>query len=205
MTLIYRLLFYFLGLVVVTLGVAITIKADMGAGPWDALNVGLSEATGLTIGSWVMITGIILIIINSILLKDKPDIYAVIPIFIMGFFVDIWMLVILKDLQPETLMVKLILLILGLILMSIGVAVYMQPRFPANPVDHLMIAIQVRFKLDLNVAKTVGEVAAFLLAFVLKGPIGVGTIFVTFLIGSCIQWFYPFFEKLLTRFIIKYG
>ncbi|MFP3338738.1 hypothetical protein R0J91_12205, partial [Micrococcus sp. SIMBA_131] len=64
-----RFLFYVVGLFVLTAGITLTIKSDIGAGAWDALNVGLSETIGFTVGSWVIIVGMILIIVNAILMR----------------------------------------------------------------------------------------------------------------------------------------
>jgi uncharacterized membrane protein YczE len=65
---------------------------------------------------------------------------------------------------------------------------YLQTKFPANPIDQLMISLHDRFRLNFMVAKTIGEVSALILAFALQGPIGIGTIIITFLIGPIIQY-----------------
>lgn len=205
MILFYRLLFYFVGLIVLTFGVSLTIKADVGTGSWDALNIALSEAVGLTIGSWVIIIGITLIGINSLMLRTKPDLLAVVPNFIIGSMIDFWMLVALKDFHPEWIVMKVLLFGIGIFIVALGVSLYLQPKFSVNPIDNLMVAIHSRLKVNLMAAKTIGEVLALLLALLLQGPIGVGTLFITFLIGPCIQFFHPYFEKLLTRLILAHS
>ncbi len=94
MTLFYRSVFFIIGLLIMTFGICLTIKADLGAGAWDALNVALSEEIGLTIGKWVMIDGAILIIVNSILVKRKPEFLSLITIIFIGSLVDFWMLIV---------------------------------------------------------------------------------------------------------------
>ncbi|MFD2216622.1 MULTISPECIES: YczE/YyaS/YitT family protein [Metabacillus] len=183
-----RILFYLIGLFLMGFGVTLTIKADLGAGAWDALNVGLSNVVGLTVGSWVIIIGVILIFINALIVRGKPKLLAVVTILLIGFSVDFWLIVVMNNVHLSTLLLQVISLIAGIILIAIGVAMYLQTKFPANPIDQLMISLHERFQLNFMIAKTIGEVTALILAFILQGPIGVGTIIITFLIGPMIQW-----------------
>jgi uncharacterized membrane protein YczE len=64
---------------------------------------------------------------------------------------------------------------------------YLQTNFAANPIDQLMISLNERFQLSYMTAKTIGEVSALIFAFALQGPIGIGTIIITFFIGPIIQ------------------
>ncbi|MGM0875953.1 MAG: YczE/YyaS/YitT family protein [Bacillota bacterium] len=183
-----RILFYLIGLFLMGFGVTLTIKADLGVGAWDALNVGLSNAFGLTFGSWVIIIGIILMFLNAFIVSGKPKLLALVTILLIGFSVDFWLMVVMENFKYELLIHKVLSLIGGIVFIAIGVAMYLQTKFPANPIDQLMISLNERFHLNLMVAKTIGEVSALILAFFLQGPIGVGTIIITFLIGPIIQY-----------------
>jgi len=46
-----KYVFYVLGILILTLGIAFTIQSELGASPFDALLVGLSVHAGLTVGS----------------------------------------------------------------------------------------------------------------------------------------------------------
>ncbi|MFE8701473.1 YitT family protein [Cytobacillus sp. FJAT-54145] len=205
MRLIYKILFFIVGLLILTNGVALTIKADLGAGSWDALNVGLSNTIGFTVGTWVIIVGLILIFVNGYLLKKRPDFLAIITITLVGFLIDFWLLIVYRNLEAEVFGYQLVLLLVGMLMIGIGISIYLQPKFPLIPIDNLMLAIQFRLKVNLMVAKTIGEAIALTLAFIVKGPIGLGTIIVTFLIGPIIQFFFPYFEKLLNKLLEKQG
>jgi uncharacterized membrane protein YczE len=191
-----RFLFYIVGLTILSMGVSLTIKSDMGAGPWDALNVGLSKTFGLTVGSWVIIVGLILIVVNALLLKEKPDFLAIFTIVIVGAFIDFWLIYVFKTLEPTTLLTQLIVLILGLIFLSFGISTYLQAKYPLIPIDRFMLAIQYRLKVNLMIAKTIGELTALILALIFKGPIGIGTIIIALVVGPFVQLFVPRLERL---------
>ena len=59
--------FFILGLMILALGAALTVKGKLlGIGPWDVFHYGLSLKLGLTIGSWSIIIGFLLLTISSI-------------------------------------------------------------------------------------------------------------------------------------------
>ncbi|MEK4750676.1 YitT family protein [Niallia sp. FSL W8-0177] len=199
----YRCLLYVVGLFILAFGATLTIKANLGAGPWDALNVGLSHLVGLTIGSWIVIIGIILIFVNALLLRNKPNLLSLATVFILGFFVDFWMAHLVNRLHYFMFMSQLLLLIAGLIIVGLGIALYLQSEFPLNPIDDFMVTIQERYGVNLMVAKLIGEILALLFAFLAKGPIGLGTLIIAFGLGPAIQFFHPYCSKLTGKFVIK--
>ncbi|MGM7703161.1 YczE/YyaS/YitT family protein [Pseudalkalibacillus sp. Hm43] len=196
---IVRLISFILGLSLISFGVSLTIKAELGTGAWDALNVGLSKTIGLTVGSWVFIVGIVLIVLNAILMKSRPDFLAVITIFLAGLFIDGWLLVVLDTFQANGLWEQIVVFVVGVIVLSFGIAVYLQANFPLIPIDKLMLAIQDRLGVSMGTAKTIGELSALVAAFLFSGPIGLGTLIVTFTIGPLVQLFAPRVHKFQQR------
>ncbi|WP_240338361.1 YczE/YyaS/YitT family protein [Peribacillus alkalitolerans] len=192
-----RIVFFVGGILILTLGISMTIKANIGTGAWDALNVGLSKKVGFTIGNWVFLSGVFIMFINAYLLREKPRVLSLGTIFVIGMFVDFWMILVLKDWAPVTPIWKLSTLLSGIAVISVGVAIYLLPKFPPSPMDIFMLAIHQRFKVNLMAAKTIGELFGLILAFLIGGPIGVGTLIITFLIGPLVQLFFPIAERWL--------
>ncbi len=203
MTLFYRCLFYIGGLFILAFGGALTIKANLGAGPWDALSVGLSHLVGLTIGSWIVIVGIVLIFVNAIILRQRPNLLSLATVFILGAFIDFWMAHLVNQLHYFLFTSQLLLLITGLIIIGLGIALYLQSEFPLNPIDDFMVTIQERFKVNLMTAKLIGEILALFFAFLVNGPIGLGTLIIAFGLGPAIQFFHPYCSKLTGKFVVK--
>ncbi|CEG25655.1 YczE/YyaS/YitT family protein [Bacillus sp. B-jedd] len=205
MALFYRFMFFFIGLMILTFGVCMTIVADFGAGAWDALNVGLSNKIGLSIGRWVMIVGAILIVVNAFLHQSKPELLAIGIILATGTLIDMWMFLALGGFEPAGLKDKLGMFLAGIVVIGLGAAIYLQAKFPLIPIDNLMMGIKKRLNVSIMTAKTIGELIALVLALIFSGPIGIGTLIITFAIGPVIQIFYPPFEKLLNRLIASAG
>ncbi|MET0785389.1 MAG: membrane protein [Paenisporosarcina sp.] len=182
-------LFYIVGLSFLSLGISVMILADLGAGAWDAMYVGLSELTGLTVGTWILLIGVLLILLNSVILKKMPEFLSVITILIIGSLIDFWLLIVFSSFSPEDFAFRIILFISAILFIALGISCYLQSNFARNPMDTLMMAIQYRTGKSLAFSKTIMEVTVLIIALLLGGPIGVGTLIVTFTIGPLIQLF----------------
>ncbi|SDM56749.1 YitT family protein [Bacillus sp. OK048] len=201
MALFYRSLFFVFGLFIMTFGICLTIKAELGVGAWDALNVALTEWIGLTIGTWVIIDGAVLLFVNALLLKKRPEILSLLTIIFIGSLVDFWILIVFESWEFNGFIIQLVTLIVGLFIIGVGAAIYLQAKFPSSPIDTFMMAIRTRLGVNLMTAKTIAEIIALIPALFLKGPIGFGTIIITLLIGPFVQLCFPYFEKLLKKLI----
>ncbi|RKL66446.1 membrane protein [Salipaludibacillus neizhouensis] len=193
-------IFYLVGLMFVSFGVSMMILARLGAGPWDALFVALSENLGLTVGSWTFIVGFFLILLNGLLMKKMPDFSALITMFIIGLFIDFWLVFVFADLVMMQLTLRAGMLITGILSIAVGVSMYLQSNFARNPIDNLMMAFHYLTGKSLSFSKTFLEVLVLVIAFIIGGPIGVGTILVAFGIGPLIQVFFKPVTKLRNYF-----
>ncbi|WP_404407209.1 YitT family protein [Jeotgalibacillus malaysiensis] len=182
-------IFYLLGLLLLSFGISMMIVADLGVGPWDALYVGLSETIGFTVGTWVFILGIILILLNGYLMKKMPDFLAIITIFLIGVFMDFWLLVAFAGVDALSMPIRAMMLVAGVLMIALGITFYLQANFARNPIDSLMMAIKMRTGKSLAFSKTIMEVSVLVIAFLFGGPIGLGTVIVAFGIGTLIQLF----------------
>ncbi|SFJ25280.1 hypothetical protein SAMN05421852_106129 [Thermoflavimicrobium dichotomicum] len=192
-----RVFAYIVGLIIQSVGLSLIIRSDFGTGPWDGFYVGISNHSGLTVGSWLFVVGILLVFFNSYLIKSKPNFISLITIFIMGLCMDCCLY--LLDFEPDQAEMQVLTFWAGLLLTSIGMSLYVQGKFAITPADQLMYALSHRFRLSLMWSKTLTDMGALMLAFLLHGPIGFGTIIYTFLCGPFIQFFIPKFERFFTQ------
>ena len=89
--LLWRWAFFLFGLLVMALGVTMTIKGHrLGVGPWDVLHIGLFKKFGLTIGTWNIIAGLIIITTTAIMLKRLPKIGTWLNLILIGAFIDMF-------------------------------------------------------------------------------------------------------------------
>lgn len=191
----YRWLFFLVGIMILGLGVALTIKGQrFGVGSWDVLHIGLFQNLGLSIGLWSIILGIIIIIISSIGLRTFPKVGTFLNMIFVGLFIDFfnWLLP-----DPTTFLFQFLSFILGIVLLGTGSGIYMSANLGTGPRDSFMLLIVKKVKISIRKARTMIEVIVAVIGFMLGGPIGIGTVLMAFGVGPVMQTALGYSEKAL--------
>lgn len=188
----YRIAVYLLGMLVNFFGVALLIKATLGAGFWTALFVGLSDLFGLTVGMWYAAFQLLFIFINAGLVKQGPEWRAIVPLVLESLILDFWLEIVLHNLSlaEAPFAVQATFLVIGISLSALGVAIYILPQLPRAPVDQLFLAVSHRLKLSLRVSQTVVALTTSTTALLIGGPVGIGTALGVAFAGPIIQFCY---------------
>jgi len=199
-----RIAIYLIGLFTTALGISLIIKSSVGAGPWDAVAVGFNLHFGLTIGMWSLISQGMLVFITYLIERTSLQWRSAFAIMIRSWFLDLWLYVILKNVDLTTsIWLQWTGFLSALIIISFGIGLYVEAKLPKTPVDGLMVAMIEKFHLSLNVARLIIEVSAALIGFLLGGPVGIGTVIIALLLGKFIQFFNIKIKKLLGHRIME--
>ena len=193
----WRCVFFITGIIILSLGLALTIKGKfLGVGSWDVLHLGLQMNFGLTVGTWSIILGLIILAIDGIISKRLPKIGTYLDMFLTGIFVDIFLYVLpdLHNMTDQTLAFAV-----GAILLGFGCGMYMVANLGVGPRDTLMLLLVQRLGWSVNRARTTMEVSVAVIGFILGGPVGLGTVFMAFGLGPVVQWALKLNEKLFFR------
>lgn len=196
-----KYVFYVLGILILTLGISFTIQSDLGTSPFDALLIGLSINVGLTVGSWEIIIALILICCNSFLKRQKPEVSGVLTAFITGMGIDMWLFLLHFFVTPERWYSKVICFGIGLVVIGLGTATYLHTNFAPIPVDRLTLILQELMRTNIFFSRTFIYLVFLIMALILNGPIGVGTLLTVCLGGLILNYFMPFTEKVLDRIL----
>ncbi|KGR76287.1 YczE/YyaS/YitT family protein [Ureibacillus sinduriensis] len=192
-----KYVYYVLGILILTLGIALSIQSNLGTSPFDALLVGLSKNVGLTVGSWEIIIAVILIGCNALLRRDKPELSGLMTAFITGIGIDLWLYLLQNTIIPEIWYSRLVCFGIGLVVTGFGTAVYLQTHFAPIPLDRLTLVIQELARTNLFVSRTFLYIVFLLMALLVDGPIGIGTILTVCLGGLMLNYFMPLIKKFI--------
>ncbi|ASS63248.1 MULTISPECIES: YczE/YyaS/YitT family protein [Bacillus amyloliquefaciens group] len=186
-----KYVFYVLGIMILTFGISVTIQSDLGTSPFDALIVGLSVHAGLTVGSWEIIIAFLLICCNSMLKRQRPEFSGMITAFITGIGIDMWLFFLHRVITPELWYGKAGCFAIGLVVIGIGTATYLHTNFAPIPVDRLTLIVRELTGRSIFFSRTVIYFIFFILAVMLKGPVGIGTLLTLCLGGIILHFFMP--------------
>ncbi len=193
-----RLLIVVFGLFIFSVGDVCTYRANVGLGPWDVLQQGISFHTPLSFGTASIVVGAALIVL-SLFLKVYPGIATVLNMLLIGIFINLqlqmnW----LPDLSAQPWLLRVLVDMLGVFLIGLGSAIYIAPHMGAGPRDGLMLRLNVLTGVRIAIMRAALECSVLLIGFLLGGSIGIGTLIFAFGIGSCIEIGFWLLNRLLT-------
>jgi len=180
-----RLLKITLGLFLFSLGLVLTIRANIGYAPWDVFHAGIAVTFGISIGTASVIIGFILLVIIK-LCKEEIGLGTIINIILIGPFID---LLLNSNIIPkmDNFIFSSIMLIAGLFTVSLGSYFYMGTALGAGPRDYLMVILAKRTKFPVGACRSTIELTVTLLGWLLGGLFGIGTVISAIGVGFCIQ------------------
>jgi uncharacterized membrane protein YczE len=190
-----RVMVYSVGLFLIALGVAISIKSDLGVSPVNSLPYVISLITEVEMGRVSATVFVCYIVIQIFLLKKQFKWIGLTQILfsvIFGYFLSFANRLV-YSLSPETYMARLGLLVISMFVISVGIILYVRAQLVLMPPEGLVQTIQVLTKIDFYRVKIAFDSLSVSLAVVLSlifmgGIFGVreGTVFAAFGIGKII-------------------
>jgi uncharacterized membrane protein YczE len=167
-------------------GVYLTIQANIGAGPWDVLNLGLSNTLGILYGTASIAVSYSILGID-IILKEPIGIAMFIDAFVVGKSVDFFNSI---NLIPkcDSVFLGILLMIIGLFIGAYTQFTYMSASLGCGPRDTLLVALTKRAKkIPIGVISiTILSLATFI-GWILGGPVGIGTLISAFVTGPIME------------------
>ncbi|WP_313803150.1 YitT family protein [Cytobacillus sp.] len=195
-----RFIMYLTGLLVMSLGIVLLIIADLGATPWDVLHVGLYYQFGLTIGSWSVIVGIVILTVASLISKEFPKMGAFLNMVLIGVFIDLYLLLPFME-TPSLLAGKIVMFLCGIVIYCYGMGIYISAQFGAGPRDSLMIALTSRTGWKVGRVRSCMEVIVLIIGWQLGGPVFWGTVIIGLAIGPLAGKALPQCQMITDRFL----
>ncbi len=167
-------------------GVYLTIQANIGAGPWDVLNLGLSKSLGILYGTASICVSYGILALDA-LLREPIGIAMFIDALVVGKAVDFFNRL---GLVPpcRSPLVGVPVMLAGLVVIACTQAVYMAAALGCGPRDTLLVALAKRMKRIPIGAVSIGLLSlATLAGALLGGPVGLGTLLFAFGAGPIMQ------------------
>lgn len=115
----------------------------------------------------------------------------------MAFFIT-------QLITPELWYSKVVCFGIGLVVVGLGTATYLQTNFAPIPVDRLTLIIQELTRTNLFFSRTLIYLIFLIIAVILNGPIGIGTLLTVCLGGLILNYFMPLTEKVLDRILTHF-
>lgn len=170
-----------IGCVVLGVGVAMLLVADLGSDGFSTFVNGLTLTTGVAFWIVNLIVGVVLVAL-AMLRKVYPGIGTVVQVVLVGLVVD---QALGRMTTPDDLVWRIVLLVSAFPVLAIGVALYLGSHTGAGPAEAAALAWDppVAFKWTYSVVQGGGALGGWLLG----ATVGAGTLAVILLLGPAVD------------------
>jgi uncharacterized membrane protein YczE len=184
--LVRRLVQLYTGLALYGLGIALQVASTLGNDPWDVFHQGLSRRFGLSIGTWIIIVGVLAMLL-WIPLRQRPGVGTISNALLVGVFADVFLAVLP---HPAGLPLRWGYLVAAILVGGFATGLYIGAGLGPGPRDGLMTGLAARGH-SIRVVRTGIELTVLGAGWLLGGTVGLGTLLYAVAIGPLSHFFIP--------------
>ena len=180
----YDFLMIQFGFVLFGLSIDMMVRANLGLGPWDVLHMALTYHLPITLGEASIGVAFVVVLLD-VILREPLGWGTIANMIFIGVWIDI-----LKPFVPSVpsvFWIQIAYLLLGTIVMGFATAIYIGVDAGAGPRDSLMLALSRLSKTSVRRARTILEISAVAVGWLLGGPAWLGTLVFALAIGPAVQ------------------
>ncbi len=195
-----RIFFLLAGNLFIGICVASYRISMFGVDAYSCMNLGISGFLGMSFGNWQLIMNIVILIIIFLNVRHFIGLGTVINMVFVGYIADFicWMVLDVMGVEAG-LPLRILFLCIGMVLCSLGCALYMEADLGLSPYDSVPFVI-LKFtgdRISFRVARVIADVTVMVIGVVfclaghndLREIVGIGTVINAFCNGPLIQFF----------------
>ena len=195
----YKLIIkYVVGLFIMNIGIAFSIKSNLGSTPVVSVPYAISLITGIDIGICNTLFQCCLVLIEFMLLRSAFHPKHFLQVFVgilFGAFTSISMIILSIIPQASVLWVQILFLILGILFLAFGLFLYVPTNVVPVAVDGLTQAVSITTNQSFTKIKVIMDISWIVLSWILSfvflghfdGSAGIGTIIAAMSIGTTVK------------------
>lgn len=188
-----RFIVYIIGLFIMTLGVSMSVKSDLGVSPVSSIPYTITCIFGLEMGKATILFHIFLVIIQIFILRKEfkaKNLLQVVVGVLFGYFTTFSNYLFTYLPTPSNMFIRLVLMIVSTLLIAVGIFFYLPADIVPLAGEGAMKAISdktgvvfSRVKIGFDLTMVLISLISCLAALHRLGSVGVGTIIAAVLVG----------------------
>ena len=183
-----------IGAIVIGIGVAFIVSANVGGDAMTTFEQGLTQTFPISLPIAMIIANGIFVVLLLVFAKENISIDTVLsPLFISGGSkIGLLFMPSLNDM-----VIRYVFFLIGLFIAGIGIAIGAQSATGSNPYDGFVLALSKKINKSFSVVRPVMDVGLLIIGVLLKGTFGVGTFIAIFCMGPVANFFIKIFAKII--------
>lgn len=219
-----RVILLLAGLTVAHLGVTLFMQSYLGSDPFNVMIRGLFlrlpwkelHLFGLTVqmthGLVHVAVSVLIVLVLLVVDRSYIRIGTLLCMALGGPIIDLFTLLLQNLINAQSpYWWRFVCLVLGCVILAFGMTIVIKSQAGTGPNDLVGVVISEKTKWKFGIVRVAVDVVFALVGFLLclsfdktvDGTLGVGSVVCTFLVGPTAQLFFPFSEKLCSRFLPK--
>ena len=189
---------YVIGLLIMTLGVAISVKSNLGVSPVSSIPYTITCVVGLEMGKATILFHAVLVLLQILLLRRAFQAKNLLQIFagiLFGYFTTFCNSLMVFFPDPTNLIVRLAMMLFSTGLIAFGLFWYVPADIIPLAGEGAMLAISKTIKKPFPTVKIAFDVTMVVISLVTcliclhsLGSVGIGTIAAAILVGMELRW-----------------
>ena len=167
--------------VLVAVGIGLLIRADLGVAPFDVLNTGIAEATGIRLGFAFLVTCVVFYGLG-VLLGGRTGWASLIGTVVIAPLLEV-VLILLPE--PLRLAGRIPMFVVGVVVLVAGVCLVITTEMGPGPGEVFMLGLIAR-GMAVAPARWVTDAVALVVGIALGGAVGAGTVVFAFAFGPLV-------------------
>ena len=204
---------YFGGFLIMTAGIAISVKSNLGVSPVSSIPYTLTCVWGIEMGKATILFHCALVLIQLLILRKKfrPIILLQVPVgVVFGYFTTFcnWCVSFLPD--PHNIVLRLGMMLISSVLIAIGIFFYMPANLIPLAGEGTMQAVSdvtgiafSKVKVGFDVSMVTVSLVVCLIMLHGLGSVGIGTVAAAFLVGIILGYITKWFGKYRDAVLLK--
>ncbi len=189
-----RLVIYLIGLFIMTLGISMSVKSNLGVSPVSSIPYTITCITGLEMGKATILFHIVLVALQILILRKAfkiKNLLQVVVGVVFGYYTTFSNYLFSFLPTPDNIVVRMMLMLGSTVLIAVGIFFYLPADIIPLAGEGAMKAVSDKTHIIFNKVKIGFDVTMVLISLVaclivLKafGSVGVGTVVAAVLVGA---------------------
>lgn len=194
-----RMTLALLGMISTAFACAMLQYAKLGIDPFNAMIVGLKNMSHLSFTIVFILVTSLMLVLTFLFEKTYIGFTTLINLLVFGFVVEYSLNLFLFILPEPSLAIRLVTLIVGLILLSLSVALYFTASLGVSAYDAMSLIVSDRTKVSFRLCRVVSDMLCVLIGYTFGARLGPATVITAFFLGPAIDFFSNHLEPLMNR------
>ncbi|MDE6706749.1 MAG: hypothetical protein K2K06_01755 [Oscillospiraceae bacterium] len=200
-----RLVCYFVGLFIMTIGIAISVKSNLGVSPVSSIPYTMTVCWGIEMGKATILFHAVLILIQVLILRKKFKLKLLLQLpvgIIFGYFTTFCNSLAENIPTTDNFLIRIGMILISVVLVAIGIFLYLPADIMPLAGEGVMQAVSDTLHIEFSKVKIAFDVTMVIISLVTcllllhnLGSVGLGTVIAAIMVGIVLGWIKKFWAK----------